>query len=252
MKNEIHCQVTQVNEVCLQADFHFNESNHSHIQHVNPSLCLAINACKEKLLSAFPYCISDIVIAYKNMLIYFDLMQVDSEAFSKEIEQVCQRTLQIEDFSTSQTNTTEIPVFYGDRCGPDLTRVAQMNAITEQDVIEQHCAQTYWVYALGFIPGFTYLGFVDNSIATPRLNTPRKSVPTGSVGIADTQTGAYPSASPGGWNIIGRTPISLLEYNDEKQLHTPRLSVADQVRFKPINEAEFLELGGSLDEGFIE
>ena len=144
--------------------------------------------------------------------------------------------------------TVELPVYYGEDAGPDLKLLADNAGISTQQVIDIHTSQDYRVYAIGFAPGFAYLGEVDERIAAPRLPTPRKKVPKGAVAIADRQTAVYPSQSPGGWNLIGLCPTDM--FNSESQSIMP-VSVGDKVRFVPIEQKQFLELGGQLPQGEV-
>lgn len=130
----------------------------------------------------------------------------------------------------------EIPTVYGGEFGPDLGFVASHNHLTEADVVSIHSGTDYLVYMMGFIPGFTYLGGMDPRIATPRLSSPRTHIPAGSVGIAGEQTGTYPSDSPGGWQIIGRTPLSMYDASREE---AALLKAGDYVRYVPIDESAF-------------
>ena len=133
----------------------------------------------------------------------------------------------------SSLKIIEIPVVYGGDDGPDLDFVADHAGITEETVIALHSGTDYRVYMLGFSPGFPYLGGLDERIAAPRLKTPRVLVPAGSVGIAESQTGVYPNAGPGGWRIIGRTSVPLFDVNSS----TPSLiTPATKVRFIPVNQ----------------
>ena len=116
----------------------------------------------------------------------------------------------------------QIPACYGGEFGPDLKEVAALHGLTTAQVIELHASVTYIVYFLGFVPGFAYLGELPEALATPRLDTPRRTTPAGSVGIAGKQTGVYPFATPGGWRLIGRTPIAMFRpdrEDDEFSLH---------------------------------
>ena len=126
----------------------------------------------------------------------------------------------------------EIDVVYGGIDGPDLARVAHLNGLSEHEVVVRHTARTYRVFMLGFMPGFPYLGFVDSSIAAPRKVSPNISVPAGSVGIAGNQTGIYPTDSPGGWQIIGRTDVQL--FNPKTPPHTTCVP-GDLVRFRRVS-----------------
>jgi inhibitor of KinA len=130
----------------------------------------------------------------------------------------------------------EIPVAYGGELGPDLDDVAAAHDMTADDVIRIHAAGDYLVYMVGFMPGFAYLGGLASELATPRRKSPRTAVPAGSVGIGGQQTGVYPMVSPGGWNLIGKTPRRIFDIaRDEPSL----LLAGDRVRFKPISRAEF-------------
>jgi KipI family sensor histidine kinase inhibitor len=137
-----------------------------------------------------------------------------------------------------------IPVVYGGEYGPDLVDVAKMHGLTEREVIEIHTGKDYLVYMLGFTPGFPYMGVVPEEIATPRLKNPRLKVPKGSVGIAETQTGIYSMESPGGWRIIGRTPIEVFNPFRKPPF---LLSPGDGVRFFPISFNQFEKWAPTAD-----
>lgn len=129
-----------------------------------------------------------------------------------------------------------VPIVYGGEYGPDLANVASIHGLTEKQVVKLHSERLYRVYMIGFTTGFPYLGEVSDEIATPRLETPRLKVPAGSVGIAEKQTGIYPCEAPGGWQIIGQTPIRL--FNPLKKLPA-FMKTGDVVKFMPIDETEF-------------
>ncbi|MCO4857087.1 5-oxoprolinase subunit PxpB [Herbaspirillum sp. WGmk3] len=130
--------------------------------------------------------------------------------------------------TASEGRTVEIPVVYGGSAGPDLDNVARHTGLSTREVIERHSHAEYVVYFLGFLPGFAYMGGLDASLATPRHTTPRVSIPAGSVGIGGEQTGIYPMASPGGWQLIGRTALQLF---DPSQQPPTLLRPGDRVRF---------------------
>jgi inhibitor of KinA len=132
--------------------------------------------------------------------------------------------------------TVDIPVCYGGVFGPDLEEVARRHGLTPDEVIRLHSDATYSVYMLGFAPGFAYLGGLAPEIATPRRDEPRTSVPAGSVGIGGSQTGVYPLATPGGWQLIGRTPLRLF---DATRTPPTLLAVGDQVRFRVMSPEDF-------------
>lgn len=129
-----------------------------------------------------------------------------------------------------------IPVCYGGQYGPDLADVALHTGLSAEEVVARHTSNTYLVYMMGFMPGFPYLGGLDNQLATPRKKTPRQVVPQGSVGIAGTQTGVYPLDSPGGWQLIGRTPLRLFDPTSEKPI---LLQSGQQVRFESLDHHDF-------------
>lgn len=140
-----------------------------------------------------------------------------------------------------ETRIVEIPVCYGEQFGPDLEYVAKLNGLTPDEVVQIHSSAEYTVYMIGFAPGFPYLGGMSEKIAAPRLPSPRLKIPERTVGIAGKQTGIYPISTPGGWNLIGRTPVELFQPNAE----TPSLLRAgDKIRFKPISYQEYIEWGG--------
>ncbi len=135
----------------------------------------------------------------------------------------------------------EIPVCYGEEFGPDLQYVAEYNNLTTDEVIAIHSNGEYLVYMIGFAPGFPYLGGMSESIATPRRKSPRMSIPAGSVGIAGMQTGVYPIATPGGWQLIGNTPVELFRPLDNPPT---LLQSGDRIRFYPITRREYEEYKG--------
>lgn len=139
-----------------------------------------------------------------------------------------------------------VPVVYGGEYGPDLTYVAQYHNISEEQAIALHSKREYRVYMIGFVAGFPYMGEAPDEIATPRLEKPRLKVPAGSVGIAEKQTGIYPCEAPGGWRIIGRTPLKL--FDPQKQPPT-LLNPGDIVKFKPISESAFKIIHDSILKG---
>jgi inhibitor of KinA len=151
-------------------------------------------------------------------------------------------------YKTSSNNKTssrtwKIPVCYDLCLGLDLQQLADSKPLSVEEVIQLHCQPLYHVYFLGFLPGFPYLGGLDSRLATPRLASPRVQIPKGSVAIGDHQTGVYPNESPGGWNIIGRTPIELF---DVKRSTPTFIQAGDKVKFNPINLDEFNKLAEQI------
>jgi inhibitor of KinA len=145
----------------------------------------------------------------------------------------------LEEVKLPKPRHVEIPVCYGGEFGPDLEEVAALRGIETEQVIRLHSSATYRVYFLGFAPGFAYLGQLPEELVTPRLATPRKHVPAGSVAIAGNQTGVYPFATPGGWRLLGRTPTRMFRADRDG---LSLLSIGDRVRFTPIPSERFAEL----------
>ena len=133
----------------------------------------------------------------------------------------------------------EVPVLYGGNYGKDIQRVVQFSKLSESEIIQRHQTRKYLVYFLGFSPGFPYLGGMDQDLTTPRIQTPRKRVPEGSVAIAGGQTGIYPFSSPGGWNLIGRTPLKIFNISNP---HNSLIQMGDKVQFKSISKDEYERL----------
>jgi inhibitor of KinA len=174
--------------------------------------------------------------AYCSLLVKFDALRISHE----ELEKILRRYLtQLETVKLPKPRQVEIPVCYGGEFGPDLADVCEMSGMTEAQAIELHSSVEYLVYFLGFVPGFAYLGELPKELATPRLATPRRKVPAGSVGIAGNQTGVYPFATPGGWRLFGRTPLKMFRPDREG---LSLLSIGDRVRFTPISPERFAEL----------
>jgi KipI family sensor histidine kinase inhibitor len=190
--------------------------------------------------------IIDTVPSYASLMVVFNMMTTDHHQIHDKLCQLLQSIEQEipEQQSTGKTKVVELPVYYSHESGPDLSIIAQRANLTVEQVIELHQSQEYRVYAIGFAPGFAYLGKVDERIATPRLSTPRMKVPKGAVAIADKQTAIYPSVSPGGWNLIGLCPIDMF---DAKASPTMPVNVGDKVKFKKISKDDFLALGGTLE-----
>ena len=178
--------------------------------------------------------IIELVPTYCALLVEYDAMLYSYAEICNIIEPTLEEGLT--DTTNELVTVVEVPTVYGGEFGPDLSFVASHNHLSEDEVISIHSGTDYLVYMLGFIPGFTYLGGMDPRIATPRLSSPRTLIPAGSVGIAGEQTGTYPSDSPGGWQIIGRTPVTMY---DMSKAQAALLNAGDYVRYVPIDENEF-------------
>ena len=173
--------------------------------------------------------------AYATVGVFFDPALTGFDIVKTAIEQLLPDTESIKPRSGT-TRTVEVPVCYEDEFAPDLREVAWHAGLSPQDVVRRHSAATYRVSCVGFTPGFPYLSGLPTELATPRRASPRQEIPAGAVAIGGTQTGIYPQKSPGGWNIIGRTPLSLFEVTREPP---SLLRAGDRVRFRRISREEF-------------
>ncbi len=191
----------------------------------------------EKVLGAD---LVDLVPSYASLLIIYNPYTTDHLSVSQRVRQTLENIV-VEDFDEGRL--IELPVYYALESGADLENLARQTELSVEEVISIHSSTEYRVYAIGFAPGFAYLGEVDARLATPRLDTPRQKVPRGAVAIADRQTAVYPAQSPGGWNLIGRCPVRM--FNPDANPTMP-VAVGDRVRFKPIDRKDYFSLGGEL------
>ncbi len=190
------------------------------------------------LLTNFPEMIIDAVPAYTTILLYVK----DIVSMEREISQFL-NTYQLNNKKETSTEIITIPVYYGEEVALDADVLMKHCQLNFDECIQLHAQQVYDVYAVGFAPGFAYLGNIDEQLRIPRLSTPRKHVPAGSVAIAENQTAVYPQVSPGGWHIIGRTAMPLLQLDqDQKSI----FSVGSKVQFEAIDKDTFLAQGGDL------
>lgn len=215
------------------------------------SLAQHIGLVRSLLLDHFAQSFVELIPSYSSLLIIVDFPRVEPEIILHDIKSlVSSKKEALIDLSNANTNrpeTIEIPVYYGEEVALDLKALSDTLNLAPEKIIQLHKAQEYTVCALGFSPGFAYLGFVDERIACARKSTPRAKVAKGSVGIADQQSGIYPMQSPGGWNIIGRTNFPLFSPSAEPSKLCP-LKVGDRVRFIEIDKHSFLDQGGSVDD----
>ncbi|AYG46164.1 5-oxoprolinase subunit PxpB [Pseudomonas sp. Leaf58] len=195
-------------------------------------------AASQRLRAVFGAHLLDLVPSYTTLMVQFDLPPAAARALIRQALDGLQAD------AGSGGRCHEIPVWYDASVGPELPVLAARCGVTEAEVIRLHSQREYPVFALGFAPGFGFMGLVDERLASPRLSTPRKRVAAGSVGIAERQTAAYPAVSPGGWNLIGRTPVRLFEREREGY---SLLQAGDRVRFVPISRSEFVALGGDVE-----
>ena len=186
----------------------------------------------------------ELVPTYRSLLVYYDPMKVSPEDLRASIGQAQGSQGQS---SLAEPRVVHLPTLYGGDHGPDLGFVAEHAGLPVSEVVAIHSGTDYLVYMMGFSPGFPYLGGLSEGLTTPRLETPRTEIPAGSVGIAESQTGVYPVASPGGWQLIGRTPVKLFDPDREP---ASLLMAGDYVRFVPIaNADEYLDIEAAVQSG---
>jgi KipI family sensor histidine kinase inhibitor len=194
-----------------------------------------ILAASQRLRAAFGEHLIDLVPSYTTLMVQVAL------APSEARQRILQALEGLRPDAGATGRKHEIPVWYHASVGPELPVLAARAGLSEAEVIRLHSGRDYPVFALGFAPGFGFMGLVDERLASPRLSTPRKRVAAGSVGIAERQTAAYPAVSPGGWNLIGRTPVRLF---DREREGYSLLQPGDRVRFVAVDHREFINLGG--------
>jgi inhibitor of KinA len=173
--------------------------------------------------------VQDVVPTFQTVGVYFDPLKTDRNALSLLLRQEAMRPIESMP-SSGEATVHHVPVWYGGSFGPDLGDVAAAAGLTEHAVVSLHAGTVYRIFMLGFVPGFAYMGLVRPEISLPRRPTPRISVPAGSVGIAGSQTGVYPAESPGGWHLIGRTPIRAF---DPARADPFLFKAGDSVHFYP-------------------
>ena len=202
--------------------------------HPENSLDAVLRVAHELEQAALPGVI-ELAPAYATVGVFFDPARTGLDALRTEIEDAL-RKMELARSGAGNGSTIEVPVCYENEFAPDLREVAWHAKLSVEEVVQRHASAAYRVSCVGFTPGFPYLSGLPSELATPRRDSPRKRIPPGSVGIGGTQTGIYPSISPGGWNIIGRTPLRLFDVQREP----PALFHAgDRVRFRRISREEF-------------
>ncbi|MCT4590163.1 MAG: 5-oxoprolinase subunit PxpB [Carboxylicivirga sp.] len=208
---------------------------------ISPEILLRIRAYMELVEKAGLPGITELVPSYTDLIIHYQPLETEYGTLIRELKKL-HRTIKINE--TSAAKTVRIPVLYGGSFGKDLPQVSQYAGMSEQQVIDMHCQTSYLVYMLGFTPGFCYLGGMNNAISTPRKEIPETKILAGSVGIAGEQTGIYPIESPGGWQIIGRTPLRLF---DPQKAHPFLLEAGNLLEFYPIDKSEYSRLNEHHD-----
>ena len=213
---------------------------------IDPELNGRVRAMVHLLENKTPEGILEWIPGYCTLMVVYDPLIVD---YHQLIHQLQELEKEKDKVTFPSPSVVEIPTTYGTEYpefGPDLPSVAEHNQLTEEQVVEKHSSVDYLIYMIGFTPGFSFLGGLPQELATPRLENPRQKVPAGSAGIAGPQTGIYPVDSPGGWRLIGRTPIRLFDPNREEPI---LLKAGNYIRFVPITLEEYQRIDKEIEEG---
>ena len=215
-------------------------------QKISPESSLLIRQFSSKLKQKPNAAVIEIIPAYASICVVYNPVI----AAYGEMVKYCAELLEAENTDEeSDSMVFEVPVLYNEQTGPDINFVAEHNKLTIDEVIDIHTSKPYLIYMLGFAPGFCYLGGMDERIAAPRQQVPRQKIKPGTVGIAGTQTGMYPIESPGGWQLIGATPLKLY---DPKRNPPVYYKSGDYIKYKAIDEAEFEKISEAQQKGEYE
>ena len=207
----------------------------------SPAVSARVQAAAAAVEPALGDDLVDLVPSYASLLIIYDPLRTDHLSVAHRVRQAVSVTQETREQDMGRS--VVLPVYYAPEAGADLETIASRAGLSIEEVIALHSGCEYRVYAIGFAPGFAYLGQVDERIAAPRLATPRQRVPRGAVAIADRQTAVYPAVSPGGWNLIGRCPVRMFDPAADPVMP---VAVGDRVRFEPVSRERYLALGGEL------
>lgn len=189
--------------------------------------------------------IQEMLPSYRALMICYDPMQISYAELSEKITQMhalCEK----EEGGARSRIIRLIPCCYGGEYGEDLEGMEKLTGLSQEEIIRIHAGTDYKIYMLGFLPGFVYLGGMDERIAAPRLESPRVAIPAGSVGIGGKQTGVYPIASPGGWRLIGTTPVKFYDPKAEKPI---LCNAGEYIRFQPVSKEEYRSIESKIQEG---
>ena len=210
---------------------------------IDPEINYRISATVQMMREQHIVGVTDIIPAFCSLLINYDPRVISYEEMRTRMEKI----LSVEIAAGARKKKVfEIPVCYGGEFGPDLATIAEHAGLSEQEVIDIHTSTDYLIYMLGFLPGFTYLGGLDERIHTPRLANPRIRIPAGSVGIGGSQTGIYPMDSPGGWQLMGLTPVKTYDPDREVPI---LVEAGDYIRFVPVDRAEYDRIKTEVEQG---
>jgi KipI family sensor histidine kinase inhibitor len=210
---------------------------------ISPDINRRISATVQLLKEQHVEGVVDLIPAFCSLLINYDPRVISFEEISERVQGILKLDAKA---GVQKKKIYEIPVCYGGEYGPDIEHIAQHAGLTVEEVIQIHSSRDYLIYMLGFLPGFCYLGGLDERIHTPRLANPRIKISAGSVGIGGSQTGIYPLDSPGGWQLMGMTPVKTYDPERENPI---LVEAGDYIRFVPIDEAEFRRLKELVDRG---
>lgn len=199
---------------------------------INSKITGVVQLMKEQHIEG----VVDVIPAFCSLLINYDPRVISYDEITKRMKRILKMDIRA---GATKKRVFEIPVCYGGKYGPDLSFIAENAGLSEEEVIKIHSSRDYLIYMLGFLPGFCYLGGLDERIHTPRLANPRIKISAGSVGIGGSQTGIYPLDSPGGWQLMGMTPVKTYDPNREVPI---LLSAGDYIRFVPVEEEEYLRI----------
>lgn len=206
---------------------------------INQKIAATVQLMKEQQIEG----VVDIIPAFCSLLINYDPRVVSYDEISKRMKLLLKMDIKL---GAGRKRVFEIPVCYGGEYGPDIDNIAEHAGLSVEEVIEIHSSRDYLIYMLGFLPGFCYLGGLDERIHTPRLANPRIKINAGSVGIGGSQTGIYPLDSPGGWQLMGMTPVKTYDPDREVPI---LLEAGDYIRFIPVDEEEYFRIKDLVAKG---
>lgn len=212
---------------------------------IDPAVNTRVHDLARRIASECKGLVEAVVPTYRSFLIFFDPLLISRHELTAKIDALASAAESAQ-ASASAAKIVVIPTLYGGEAGPDLEFVAGHNQLSPDEVVQIHSSTPYRIYMIGFTPGFPYLGGMSEKIAAPRLKVPRTKIPAGSVGIAGAQTGLYPVESPGGWQLIGRTPLKVFNPASEQPF---LYSAGDFLQFGPITAAEFEQIENDVARG---
>jgi KipI family sensor histidine kinase inhibitor len=209
---------------------------------INPDINRKIAATVQLMREQHIEGVVDVIPSFCALLINYDPRVIGYEEIKSRIKDLLRLEIKA---GEERKKVFEIPVCYGGEFGPDIATIAEHAGLSEQEVIELHSSRDYLIYMLGFLPGFCYLGGLDERIFTPRLASPRLKIDAGSVGIGGSQTGIYPLDSPGGWQLMGKTPVKTYDPDREVPI---LFEAGNYIRFVPVSEEEFYRIKELVDK----